>query len=38
MNTKWFDANPPAFTTTTGGPRAITVIGWKVENEANQPG
>ena len=32
MNTPWFDANPPNFTTTTGGPRAVTVIGWKAVN------
>lgn len=32
MNTPWFDANPPNFTTTTGGPRAVTVVGWKAVN------
>lgn len=32
MNTPWFNANPPNFTTTTGGPRAVTVVGWKIDN------
>lgn len=36
MNTPWFDANPPNFTTTTGGPRAVTVIGWKAVNSGSQ--
>ncbi len=32
MNTPWFDANPATFTVTTGGPRALTVIGWKLDS------
>jgi len=28
MNSPWFDANPSALTTSTGGPRAVTVLGW----------
>lgn len=32
QNTPWFDANPSAFTVSTGGPRAVTVIGWKVSS------
>ena len=31
MNSPWFDANPATFTVTTGGPRALTVIGWKMD-------
>ena len=27
----WFDANPSAFTVSTGGPRAVTVVGWNVQ-------
>ena len=37
QNTAWFDANPPAFSTSTGGPRAVTVIGWRVVDEQQQP-
>ncbi len=31
QKTPWFDANPANFTTTTGGPRAVTVVGWDVQ-------
>ena len=35
MKTPWFDANPSSFTVSTGGPRAVTVIGWLVTNPYN---
>ena len=33
MNTPWFNANPSNFTLTTGGPRAVTAVGWKIRNQ-----
>ena len=35
MNTPWFDANPSNFTISTGGPRAVTAIGWRVDQPLN---
>lgn len=36
MNTPWMNANPSAFTVSTGGPRAVTVIGWRISNPNQQ--
>ncbi len=33
QKTPWFDANPTSFAVTTGGPRAVTVVGWKVNDQ-----
>lgn len=30
MNSPWFDCNPSNFQNSTGGPRALTVVGWNI--------
>lgn len=32
MKTGWFDCNPQPSVTSTNGPKAVTILGWKVSS------